>query len=249
MKTVLETLQGGAGYFEKRGIEMGRLQMEHLLAHVLECERLQLYMEFDRPLEERELAPLRELVKRRGEGEPLQHLLGEVEFFGREFKSDSRALIPRPETEELVGKVLKLFSGDSGRILDMGAGSGVIGLTLAGERPACPVTLVDRSGDPLSLAKENAGRLELFEGSVEFIESDLFENVAGTFVLIVANLPYLPEGDAESLSEEVRRDPDFALYGGVSGTEIIERFIGDSVPFLEDGGLLALEIGMGQAGF
>ena len=248
MKTVLETLQGGAGYLENRGIESGRLQMEHLLAHVLKYERLQLYLEFDRPLEEGELAPLRELVKRRGEGEPLQHLLGMVEFYGREFICDARALIPRPETEELVEKILKRFPENTGRLLDMGVGSGVIGLTLASERPNCQVTLLDRSGEALSLARENATRLEIPEERAEFAESDLFEKASGTFAVIVANLPYVPEGDAESLSKEVKRDPRMALFGGVSGTEIIERFVGEATAFLEDEGLLALEVGIGQAG-
>ncbi len=248
MKTVLETLQGGAGYFEKRGIEMGRLQMEHLLAHVLKCGRLQLYLEFDRPLGEDELAPLRELVKRRGEGEPLQHLLGVVEFYGRDFTCDGRALIPRPETEELVERLLKRFTGRGGSILDMGAGSGVIGLTLASERPDCRVTLADRSTEALDLARENAAGLELSGERVEFVESDLFENVTGIFSLVAANLPYVPSGEAASLAEEVKRDPEMALFGGVSGTEIIERFIVEAVPFLDQSGILALEVGIGQAG-
>src|SRR5436190_22302012 len=140
MKTVLETIRSGTPWLEKAGVENARLNMEHLLAKVLGCRRMQLYMDFDRPLSEDQLAPLRELLKRRGKREPLQHLLGTVEFMGREFKCDARALIPRPETEELVEKTLAEWKSANGEtppadILDMGTGSGIIGLSPAAALP------------------------------------------------------------------------------------------------------------------
>lgn len=248
MKTVIETLQGGAEYFDKHGVESGRLNMEQLLAHVLGCDRMQLYLEFDRPLEEGELAPLRKLVKRRAEGEPLQHILGTVEFCGREFKCDARALIPRPETEELVAALAKRIPGDGGAFLDMGTGSGVIGLTLAVQRPGARVTLADTSAEALELARENAALLGIPDGAVNFVEGDLFERVEGAFRVIIANLPYIAGEEIERLAPEVQRDPRTALDGGQSGTEIIERFIESAGSHLESGGEVALEVGGGQTG-
>jgi len=248
MKTVIETLQGGAEYFDKHGVESGRLNMEQLLAHVLGCDRMQLYLELDRPLEEGELAPLRALVKRRAEGEPLQHILGAVEFCGREFKCDARALIPRPETEELVAALAKRIPGDGGAFLDMGTGSGVIGLTLAVQRPGSRVTLADTSAEALELARENAALLGIPDGAVDFVEGDLFEHVEGAFRVIIANLPYIAGGQIETLAPEVQRDPRTALDGGQSGTEIIERFIESAGSHLESGGEVALEVGGGQTG-
>ena len=131
MKTLLEVLQAGTDYLARQGCDEARATMQHLLAHVLHCNRTALYSQFDRPVEEAELAPLRELLKRSAAGEPLQHLLGVTEFFRRDFLTDARALIPRPETEELVEMVLKKIPDHPVRILDMGTGSGVIGVTLA----------------------------------------------------------------------------------------------------------------------
>lgn len=132
MKMLLETLKAGTGYLEKRGIDEARLNMEHLLAHVLQCRRLELYLRFGEVLREDDLETLRILVKRRGEGEPLQHLLGSVEFSGHELVCDHRALVPRPETERLVEMLIERFGKNvPSSVLDVGTGSGCIGLSLA----------------------------------------------------------------------------------------------------------------------
>ena len=245
MSTVLETIDGGARYLEKRGIEDARRNMQIMVAHQLACTRMQLYTQFDRPLGESELMPLREMLKRRGEGVPLQHVLGVVSFHHRDFKSDARALIPRPETEELAEWILSMPMGDDLKVLDMGCGSGVLGLTLAAERPSWHVTLADVSEDALALAEENAAALGI--GNARFLRSDLFSAVEGEFDGIVANLPYVPESERPSLSREVMHDPALALFGGADGLDVIRRFIPEAFRRLKPGGWMVLEIGHDQA--
>src|SRR5438309_10640044 len=157
--TVLEVLQSTTAYFKKRDIENPRLNAEHLLAHALGRTRMELYLEFERTLDEAELAPLRERVRRRGEGEPLQHLLGTVEFCGLTFLCDKRALVPRPETEELVELVESKIENRRSKIVDVGTGSGVIALSLATKFPDAQIFVVDIFEDALALARENANRL------------------------------------------------------------------------------------------
>ncbi|MDQ6656469.1 MAG: peptide chain release factor N(5)-glutamine methyltransferase, partial [Verrucomicrobiota bacterium] len=216
--TVLQVLQATTAYFQKREIESPRLNAEHLLAHLLGLKRIELYMEFERQLAEAELAPLRELVRRRGQREPLQHLLGSVEFCGRTFVCDKRALVPRPETEELVELVKSTVAKSTAKILDLGTGSGVIALSLASALPDATVHACDISPDALALARENAARLGLAE-RVQFIESDLLLSVADVYDVIVANLPYVPESDRATLSREVLHDPALALFGGADGEQ------------------------------
>jgi len=161
---------------------------------------------------------------------PLQHLLGSVGFRQLEFKCDARALIPRPETEELAELVAtRLPPPEGAAILDMGCGSGVLGLTLAHEFPTTRVTLVDLSAGALDLARENAAAIgaPASAGQVEFIESDLFAALPAEadFDLIVANLPYVAERDRDELAPEVRHDPPLALFGGEDGLEVLRRFL------------------------
>jgi release factor glutamine methyltransferase len=245
MTTVLETIDGGTRYLEKRGIEDARRNMQMLVAGQLGCTRMDLYLQFDRPLDEAELAPLRDALKKRGEGIPLQHLLGTVWFHNREFKTDARALIPRPETEELAEWVLSWKLPQNQRILDMGCGSGVLGLTLAAERPEWDVVLADVSPDALALARENAARLEISNASL--IESDLFSAVDGPFDGIVANLPYVPESERATMAREVLHDPALALFSGADGLDLIRRFVPEAFQHLKPGGWLAMEIGHDQA--
>ncbi|MCP4849898.1 MAG: peptide chain release factor N(5)-glutamine methyltransferase [Verrucomicrobiaceae bacterium] len=248
MKTLLDTLQGGTKYLEARGVEDARLNMEYLLAKVLQCERMDLYLDFDRPLVEAELVPLRELLRDRGERQPLQHLLGEVEFHGRRFRSDGRGLIPRPETEELVGIMIARFAlGEQpATVVDVGCGSGVIGLSLGLEWQGSTVTLIDISADALALASENAQRHTMDCGKLIFVEGDLISGVPGPFDLVIANLPYVSTGEIAGLEAELSHDPRLALDGGEKGIEIIERLISQLPGKIAPGGLLALEFGEGQ---
>lgn len=244
MTTVLEVIDGGTSYLEKRGIDEARLNMQRLVGHFLDFTRVQLYLEFDRPLTEDQLAPIREALKKRGQGIPLQHVIGEVEFLGRDFKCDGRALIPRPETEELVSLVLKEPLASPARILDVGTGSGVIGLSLAlAVEKVSEVVLADFSPEALSLAKENAS---LLEQEVTLLESDLFAAVSGQFDLIVANLPYVPERVRESLERELSHDPDLALFSGPDGLDLVKRFAAEVPRFLSPDGLVAMEVGHDQ---
>ena len=246
--TVLQVLSSTTGYFQKRHIDSPRLNAEHLLAHVLNRKRMELYMDFERQVRESELAPLRELVKRRGLGEPLQHLLGTVEFCGRSFRCDERALVPRPETEQLVELLIPHFKSEIAhcRMVDVGTGSGVIALTLAAEFPKAEIVGADISDDALMLARDNAERLGLPNG-VRFLRGNLLENVQPEFDLIVANLPYVSTEDRQNLSREVLHDPEVALFAGAHGDELIEQLIAQAPTSLRAGGMLALEIGIGQS--
>lgn len=248
VKTVLEVVTSTTAYFTKHGVESPRLNSEHLIAHALGKKRLDLYMEFDRPLFEKDLLPLRELIRQRAQGKPLQHLLGTVDFHGLIFASDRRALVPRPETEQLVGLVLENLKPEilNLKLLDVGTGSGVIALTLAAKLDTAMVEAVDVSEEALALARENAARLNLAP-RVDFFQSNLLENTAGPYGLVVANLPYIATDALPSLSREVQHDPKLALDGGAAGHEIIARLIVSAKDRLAPGGLLALEIGHDQA--
>ncbi len=245
MSTVLETIDGGTRYLEKRGIEDARRNMQLLVAHQLGCTRMDLYLQFDRPVAEADLLPLRDKLKKRGEGIPIQHLLGTVYFHQHEFKTDARALIPRPETEELAEWILQWDHPAESQILDMGCGSGVLGLSLAAAQPSWHVTLADVSPDALTLAQENGTALELT--NTRFIHSDLFTHLSGPFHGIVANLPYVPETERATLSREVMHDPALALFSGADGLTLLRRFIPEAFTHLHPGGWLVLEIGHDQA--
>jgi len=244
--TVLEVLQATTAYFKKHSVENPRLNAEHLLAHVLGRKRIELYLEFERVLTEPELAPLRDVVKHRGEGEPLQHLLGTVEFCGLTFLCDKRAMVPRPETEELVELIESRIENRKSKIVDVGTGSGVIALSLAIKFPEAEILGVDISDDALTLAQENAARLNLAD-RIRFLRSNLLENVDGTFDLVVANLPYISTQDRHTLSREVLHDPALALFASARGDELVRELIAQAPSQLRADGILALEIGIGQS--
>ncbi len=250
MKTVKEVIDATTDYFKKNKVESPRLNIEHLLGHVLGKKRMELYMEFDRPLTEKELAPLRDLVKRRADGEPLQHLLGTAEFMNLTLKCDKRALIPRQETEQLCELLLAEAKTEgclwkNGRIVDVGTGSGCIALALAAALPDAKVTAVDVSEDALALAHENAGLAGL-SARVTFAKGDLLSPVEGPFDLLVANLPYIPSGEIPGLQREVLRDPLNALDGGPDGLVLVRQLLMQAHEKLVPGARIALELADGQ---
>ena len=248
--TVLQVLQNTADFFARKGIDSPRLNIEHLLADALGKRRIDLYLEFDRTLSENELTPLREKVRRRAEGEPLQYLLGSWDFFGRAFRTDPRALIPRPETEVLVEIVLKVIRAElrsRTRLLDVGTGSGVLAITFALECPNLQIVGSDVSPSALNLARENAEQ-QGFNHRIEWVESDLLSSVAGSFDFLVANLPYIPTAELPKLAPEVKRDPQLALDGGPDGLVVIRRLLQEAPRVLRDGAFVILEVGFDQAG-
>ena len=249
MKTLLETLQSGSMYLEKRGVEDARLNMEHLTARVLGCSRIDLYLSYDRPLEEKELSPLREFIKRRGSREPLQYILGDVEFMGKKFFCDRRALIPRPETEELIGFLAARYESieKPKHICDVGCGSGVIGISLAYLWKDSLINMIDLSEDALQLSRENIKLSGISLDRFNVLKSNLLSDTHENFDLIVSNLPYIESKDIELLDEELKHEPKTALDGGSDGITLIKELISQSKSLLLEGGMIALEIGDGQA--
>jgi release factor glutamine methyltransferase len=245
---VLEIIKRTTGFFEQRGVESPRLNAELLIGHALGLKRMQLYLQFERPLTEAELEKIRPLVKRRGGREPLQYVMGETEFSGLKLKVDRRALIPRPETERLIELVTQQLASPPATVLDLGTGSGAIALALAKAWPGAVVTAVDKSEEALALARENAGACGL-AGRVKFVSSDWFAGVpAGEkFALIVANPPYLSDEETAAAQPEVKDfEPRLALSAGANSAADLERIIRAARPYLAPGGLLACETGIAQ---
>ena len=245
MTTILDVLEKGASFLDKKGIAEPRLNMELMVAYELGIKRMDLYLRFDQPLDKAALASLREKLKKRSENVPLQHINKVVHFGNYEFYCDHRALIPRPETEELVDLVKKQLLTKPARILDVGCGSGVIGLTLSKDLGSdCEqLTLADLSTEALSLCEQNRKALEV---KATLIESNLFSSITGTFDLIVANLPYIANGERAKLEPEVLHDPRMALFSGSDGLDLLRLFCTECTTYLNTGGLVALEVGYDQ---
>ena len=276
--TVLKAIQKSTEFLAKKGVESPRLQTELLLAHLLKLPRMRLYLNFERALTPAETDALRDLVKRRGQREPLQHITGSTSFCGLEIAVNRYVLTPRPETEilaELGWNFLSTLNFQPSTALDFGTGSGCLAIALAVKCPAAQITAVDVSPDALALAKQNAGRHNAAE-RIEFLQSNGFaalhnESEGGAprrpdspkeewgsrssplrkmeFDLIISNPPYIPSAEIATLQPEVRDfDPRAALDGGVDGLDFYRKLAMESKPFLKPGGKIMLEFGDGQAG-
>jgi release factor glutamine methyltransferase len=250
--TVLHLLRWSAGYLEEKGVERARLDAEHLLADTLSMGRLDLYLHFDRPLTPEELDAFKPRLLERARRKPLQYILGRTAFRELDLRTDPRVLIPRPETEELVEAVLarvREWGREGLAALDVGTGSGAIALSLAGEGPFGRVVATDTSSAALELARTNARDAGL-QDRVEFREGSLFEPVkAGErFQVVVSNPPYVTEEEFGELAPEIRQwEPRQALVAAEGGLAVLATLVAGARGVLESGGLLALEVGVGQA--
>ncbi len=243
--TVLKVLNWTKGYLAEKGVENARLEAEWLLCATTGMDRVGLYVNFEKPLTDAELAAYRALVARRAKREPLQYLLGSQEFCGLDFLVVPAVLIPRHDTELLVEEGLR-HAPAARSVLDIGVGSGCIAVALAKALPDADVRGVEKSPAALVLAQQNierhAVRVTLFEGS-------LFEPFAGQrFDLIVSNPPYIPTADLATLQPEVREyEPLSALDGGVDGLDFYRQIIPAAPEHLTPGGWLMVEVGIDQA--
>jgi len=249
--TTLDLINWTKGFFERKGIPAPRLEAELLLAEALGCDRVRLYLDFEKAVPDEPLARFRGWVKRRGEDRvPLAYLVGHAQFLELKLRVTPAVLIPRPETEELAEwarGVLKALAGETLRALDLGTGRGCLALALAAHEPRVRVTAVDLSAEALAVARENAAALGL-AGRVTFLEGDLFAPLPagerGTYQLVVANPPYVDPAAAETLMPEVRaHEPRMALYAEERGLAILRRIAAEAGEWLAPGGRLGLEIG------
>ncbi|MGA3162703.1 MAG: peptide chain release factor N(5)-glutamine methyltransferase [Verrucomicrobiota bacterium] len=267
--TVLEAIQKSADFMAKKGVESPRLQTELLLAHLLKLPRMKLYLNFERTLTPTEVDALREMVKRRGQHEPLQHIVGSTSFCGLEIAVNPHALAPRPETELLAELGWKFLTGegrhpadpnlgtatrrpsqvDVPTALDFGTGSGCIAIALAVKCPNAKIVATDTSVDALALAGQNAVRHNVIE-RIQFQQSDGFAALSGDarFNLIISNPPYIPSAEIATLQPEVRDfDPRVALDGGTDGLDFYRLIAAHAAAFLKSDGKIMLEFGDGQA--
>ncbi|MGZ0656832.1 peptide chain release factor N(5)-glutamine methyltransferase [Coraliomargarita sp. W4R53] len=249
MLTIREIKARTEAFFKEKGVPNAKLDTDILIAHSLGVKRLDLYLDLDRPLTEAQLVDLRALVKRRAGREPLQYIIGNTEFYGLQLKVDTRALIPRHETEELIELIVERLDTAPQRILDLGTGSGALALALASKYPEAQVIAVDQSTDALALATENAAALNLNE-RVQFLAGSWWTPVMaeGTFDLIVSNPPYLTEAEMETAEPEViKHEPHSALVAGADGLNDFRVLLEGAPKFLASGGLLAMETGIAQS--
>ncbi len=249
--TVLEILNRTKVFFEKKGIPDARLDAEYIISHGLQMKsRMDIYLNFEKPLTEAELDVLRQMVARRANREPLQHIIGDTSFRGFIIKCDPRALIPRPETETLVDMAKEALKGiENPFIVEVGTGTGAISIACAKEIAGAKVLATDISEDALSLARENAEANGLSE-VLAFAKGDLLDAVTDTAKIdcLIANLPYIPDGEKGKLQPEVDKfDPALALFGGPDGLTLVRKLLQQTEGKLNAGAPIFLEIGSEQA--
>lgn len=247
METILNVLRKTEAFLASKGLDQPRLEAEWLLSHGLGLQRMDLYLQFERPLVEAELTRLRDLVRERGRRVPLQHLIGEQDFHGCRIRTDRRALIPRPETEELVDAVIARSSVAPRKVLDLGTGSGCVALALGQAFPSARIIAIDRSKAALELAEENMALNPEVSKGIQLRIGNWFEGQDHDFDLIVSNPPYLTEREWTDSQPEVREhDPREALIGGEDGWTEVLHLVECGYQHLIGGGMLAMETGPDQ---
>jgi release factor glutamine methyltransferase len=249
MYTVREIKERTETFFSQKNVPNAKLDTDILIAHSLSMKRLDLYLDMERPLTEQQLDVLRPLVKRRATREPIQYIIGSTDFYGLTLKVDSRALIPRQETEELVDRIVARLSEAPKRILDLGTGSGAIAFALASKYPEACITAIDSSTGAIALALENATAQDLAD-RVRIIEGNWWSPIADdeSFDLIVSNPPYLTEAEMQSAEPEVvDYEPQEALVAGYDGLNDLRILLEGAPKYLCATGLLAMETGIAQS--
>jgi release factor glutamine methyltransferase len=244
--TVRSLLVWSREWLQKRGVTTARLDAELLLAKALGCDRVRLYIDGDKPLGPEELAKFKPLLQRRGQREPVAYILGTREFYGRPFAVGPGVFIPRPETELLVQLALEALPDDA-RVLDLCAGSGAVGVSIAAERPLAQVDLVELSPEAAAFARTNAEQLA--KGRAHVFEGDLFAalEAKARYHAVVSNPPYVALADKARLEKELDHEPGLALFCGDDGLSVIRRIAAEAPAWLLPGGLLAVEIDPEQA--
>jgi len=250
--TIGKVARWAADDFRARGITSPRLEAELLLSHVLGTDRIHVIADADRSLSASELESFREAIKRRRKGEPVAYIRGQKEFYGRVFRVDRRVLVPRPDTETLIDVALGRTRHCSlgARTLDVCTGSGCVAITLARERPTSTLCATDISADAIAVARDNALRLGAAH-QIRWLVGDLCDPLSpghDRYDLVVANPPYIPERDYESLPPDIKEfEPRVALLAGEDGLSVIRRLVAEAPRYMLSGGVIALEVGAGQA--
>ena len=251
-RTLLDVVRLSTAYLTEHGSASPRLDAELLSAHALQLRRLDLYLQFDRLLDGAELSAIRELIRRRGHGEPVAYITGERGFYGRVFDVSPAVLVPRPETETLVERALKRIrsTGDPAamRVADLGTGSGCIAVTLAAECPGLQVTATDASSAALAVARHNAARHEVGE-CVAFVATSWADDLVGAVDLVVSNPPYVTSAELAGADRDVRdHEPAAALDGGVDGLDAYRALLRSIGERVDRGSSVLLEVDPRRAG-
>ena len=241
---IIDVINWGVDYFENKSLENPRLEIEIFLQHILDCKKIDLYINFENEVSSHDLNTLKGYIKRRLENEPSQYIVGKSNFYGRNFYVDNNVLIPRPETEILINACIEFLSmKDNPEIIDIGTGSGCIGITLAKEIPSSNVIAIDCSEEALAVAEKNAKNIGI--KNIDFVKSDFLKQTIDLRAdLLVSNPPYIPKEDISNLMADVKEyEPSKALTDNLDGLEFYRVFSKKFDPMIKIDGALIVEVG------